>query len=246
MVGPSAVAVLDLWEAAERLSPVERSLVLAAAGGPVVGDDELARLPLGRRDARLLRLRTATAGRELEATAACPACAERAEFSVDVDALLARGPGQLPPAPVEEGGYVVVWRPPDSRDMAAAAETGNAAAAERLLLARCVESAHGPEGEVEGPALPAPVRQALAQAMADADPLAEVLVDLACPACETAFVADLDLGAFVWADLSAQACRLMREVDVLARVYGWTEAEALALGEGRRSAYLELASEGGR
>ena len=82
--------------------------------------------------------------------------------------------------------------------------------------------------------------------MTVADPLAEVLVDLVCPACEKRFVADLDLGAFVWADLSAQARRLIREVDVLARTYGWTEPEVLALGEGRRAVYLELAGEGGR
>jgi hypothetical protein len=240
MGGPSAVTVLDLWEAAERLPPVERSLALAAAAGPPAGADELARLPLGRRDARLLRLRPAG---ELEATAACPACGEQAEFSVDLEALQARAAGAGSPSPLETGGFAVRWRPPDSRDVAAAA-AGDAAAAERVLLARCVESARGPGGEVEGPELPPPVRAALARAMADADPLAEVLVDLECPACETAFVADLDLGAFVWAELSAQARRLLREVDVLARAYGWTEAEALALGEGRRAAYLELASEG--
>ena len=247
MAGLSAVAALDLWEAAERLPAVERSLVLAAAAGPPAGADELARLPLGRRDALLLRLRDAPAGHALEATAACPACGEHAEFSVDVDALLSRERQSQPPAPVEEGGFVVVWRAPDSRDVAAAAEAaaGDAAAAERVLLARCVESARGPYGEVEGPELPAAVRAALARAMAEADPLAEVLVDLVCPACETPFVADLDIGAFVWAALSARACRLMREVDVLARAYGWTEAEALALGDGRRAAYLELAREGG-
>ena len=58
-----AVAVLDLWEAAERLPPVERALALAAAAGPPAEAGELARLPLGRRDARLLRLRTGVAAR---------------------------------------------------------------------------------------------------------------------------------------------------------------------------------------
>jgi hypothetical protein len=32
-------------------------------------------------------------------------------------------------------------------------------------------------------------------------------------------------------------------VHVLARAYGWTESEVLALGERRRAAYLELAEE---
>lgn len=239
MGGPSARAVLDLWETAEGLPPVERALALAEAAGPSAAADELSRLPLGQRDARLLRLRPEGA---LEATAGCPACGEPAEFSVDVDALL-RDAEPRPVRPLELDGWVVSWRPPDSLDVAAASSAGDRSAAERVLLARCVESASGPGGEQE---LPSHLREALGREMAAADPLAEVLVDLACPVCATSFVADLDLGAFVWAELSARARRLMREVDVLARAYGWSEAEALELPEARRAAYLELASEGGR
>jgi len=112
-----------------------------------------------------------------------------------------------------------------------------------VLLDRCVTAASGPEGVLDASALPAEVREALARAMAESDPLAEVLVAVSCPACETAFAADLDLGAFVWAELHAQAQRLLREVDVLARAYGWTESEVLALDDRRRAAYLELARE---
>ena len=81
--------------------------------------------------------------------------------------------------------------------------------------------------------------------MSEADPLAEVLVDVVCPGCETEFVADLDVGAFVWAEVHARARRLLHEVDVLARAYGWTEAEVLALGDQRREEYLTLAVDGG-
>ena len=110
MAGLSAVATLDLWEAAERLPPVERSLMLAAAAGPPAAAEELALLPLGCRDARLLGLGPAPA---LEATAACPACGEQTEFSLDVGELLAREP--QPPEPFEVDGVAVVWRPPDSK-----------------------------------------------------------------------------------------------------------------------------------
>jgi hypothetical protein len=236
----SVAATLDLWQAAEGLAPVERALVLAAAGGEET--DGLSGLPLGRRDARLLALHEVLAGPLLEATATCPACGEQAEFAVDVEALLAAEP--VPPAPLEASGYSVEWRSPDSRDFAAAAAAEDAAAAERVLLARCVTAARGPDGEVAGPALPAEVREALSGAIVAADPLAEVLADVACPACEATFVADLDLGGFVWAELRAQSQRLMREVDILARAYGWTEAEVLALPERRRTGYLELAREG--
>jgi hypothetical protein len=240
----SPAATLDLWAEAERRGPVERTLVLAAAGGEDgAGPGELARLPLGRRDGRLLSLHSALGGRTLEATAACPACGEQAEFAVAADALVERAGESVPPAPVEVGGFVVSWRPPDSADLVAAGEAGDAAAAERILLSRCVLAAAAPDGEVDRTELPLGVRAALAQAMAEADPLAEVLVDVVCPACGSAFVADLDLGGFVWAELRAHAHRLLRDVAVLARAYGWTEPDVLALDDVRRAAYLELARE---
>jgi hypothetical protein len=221
----SAAAVLDLWQEAEGRDAVERSLALATPSGRPL--DELAALPIGRRDALLLELH---GGPELQATATCPACAEQAEFAVDTQALLARGAEAAEPAPVDS----VAWRSPDSRDVAAAAAADDPEAAERVLMERCVGLA---ELEPE-------TRAAVAVAMSDADPLAEVLVDVSCPACGEAFVADLDVGAFVWAELRARARRLLLEVDVLARAYGWTEKEVLALGDRRRAAYLELAEPG--
>jgi hypothetical protein len=240
----SAAATLDLCEAARELGSVERALVLAAAAEPA-GAGEVARLPLGRRDERILGLHAALGGPRLEATAACPSCGEQAEFSVDTGELLERHADAARPAAVEADGFVVHWRPPDSSDVSAAAETGDAAAAESVLLARCATSATGRGGAVEATALPAHVRAEVSRAMSEADPLAEVLVDVACPACETEFVADLDVGAFVWAEVHARARRLLHEVDVLARAYGWTEAEVLALGDRRREEYLALAADGG-
>jgi hypothetical protein len=236
----SAAATLELWQEAERRDVLERTLVLAgAAGGGRATPDELARMPLGRRDQRVLALHSALGGGALEATARCPDCGEPAEFIVDPEALSARARDATPPAAIEDGEHVVLWRSPDSRDVAAAAAAGDAAGAERVLLKRCVTSS----GELDPAELPANARAALASAMADADPLAEVLLGVSCPACGAAFVADVDVGAFVWAELQAAARRLLREVDVLARAYGWTEAEVLALDDRRRAAYLELARE---
>jgi len=240
----SAAATLDLWEAARELGSVERALVLAAAAEPAAAG-EIDRLPLGRRDERILGLHAALAGPRLEATAACPACGEQAEFSVDTGELLERDADVERPASVEVDGFVVHWRPPDSSDVLAAAATSDAAAAESVLLARCVRPATRRGLAVEATALPVHVRAEVSRAMSEADPLAEVLVDVVCPGCETEFVADLDVGAFVWAEVHARARRLLHEVDVLARAYGWTEAEVLALGDQRREEYLTLAVDGG-
>src|SRR5215203_1554262 len=166
-----AAARLDLWQAAEQGDSFERPLLLAAAADvEAASADELARLPLGRRDARLLELHRALGGAALEATSRCPDCGEPAEFVVDPEALLARAADAAPPADLDAAGVVVVWRSPDSRDVAAAAAAGDAAAAERVLLGRCVTAATGSDGDLDVTTLPPAVREALARAMADADP----------------------------------------------------------------------------
>jgi hypothetical protein len=48
----------------------------------------------------------------------------------------------------------------------------------------------------------------------------------------------------VWAEVDVRARRLLADVATLARTYGWTEPEVLALSEARRAAYLRLATEG--
>ncbi len=243
MAGRSPSFTLDLWERAQHLTPIERAVALAAAAEPAAPREDVAVLPLGRRDARLLRLRGASARPTLDATATCPSCGESIEFAPEAAQLLSGQAGR-PPEPVRAAGFVVRWRPPTSADMAAAAAAGDPEAARATLLERCVLAASGPDGAVSVHELPPAVHAALDDAMAAADPLAEVLIDLACPACAAAFVADLDVAGFVWSELEAGVRRLLGDVDALARAYGWTEPEVLALSDERRAAYLRLARAG--
>ncbi len=71
-----------------------------------------------------------------------------------------------------------------------------------------------------------------------------MLVTLACPGCGAGFVADLDVAAFIWAEFDLAAKRVLGDVDALARAYGWTEPDVLALGDTRRAAYLRLVRAG--
>jgi hypothetical protein len=241
MTGLNAAATLDLWERARRLDPVWRAVELAAASEPAVPVEEAAELPLGRRDARLLRVRGAAMGSAFDATAVCHACGERVEFVCDVEQLLEAEPQAMAPVPLEIAGFVVHWRPPASRDVDAAARARSLDVARELLLERCVKRATGPDGEVPARELPAVVFAALEDAIVAADPLAEVLIDLVCPGCAEPFVADLDIASFVWTEFDLRARHVLGDVDALARTYGWTESEVLALGEDRRATYLRLA-----
>ena len=246
--------LLELWEHSLGLDPAARALRLAAAVDPPRTPGELAGMPLGARDARLLELRAGLAGRQLAATARCPRCDEEVEFEVDAAALAALGPAGADAGEAERAlnvdGTRITWRCPTSADLAAVALLGDPVAAEAELLSRCVLAVEqdgpggpGPADDPRGPAalLDASARAALCSAMDEADPLAELLVTLDCPGCGEVFAAELDAAEAAWSELNAAATRLLWEVDALARAYGWTEADVLALSPHRRRTYLQMA-----
>ena len=236
----SAAGVLAVWDAGRDRHPVDRALLLLAAAQPGEPWERLAALPLPERDARLLELRMAALGPTLAVRAACPACAEPLEFSLEVPALLAAG-GAPPPLDASGGGVTVRFRLPDSRDLAAAARARDVDGARRLLAARCVvEAAAANGGAVDPDDLPDAAVDALSARMAEAAALADLVIALTCPACGAGWEPTLDPAEFVWAEVAARARRTLREVDVLARAYHWSEADILAMPPGRRRAYLEL------
>ncbi len=219
------------------MGPIERALTLAEAGGADV--DALRSRPYGRINAGVLSLRESLLGSDLAATASCPGCGIRVEFTVSATGLLGLEPKAGSPT-VEAGEYIVEWRTPTPDDLlqaAAASEPG------RVLQRRCLTVAAS-GAPTDPTVMPADLLDRVEKAMSAADPLAEVIIALVCPECGMSFESDLDLGSFVWAEVEAQAKRLLHEVDTLARVYGWTEPEVLALSEGRRSAYVRLALDG--
>ncbi|PAP78671.1 hypothetical protein BSZ37_06010 [Rubrivirga marina] len=210
-----------------------RALLLLGAAHPDEPPGALAALPVGRRDARLLRLRERTLGPALEIETRCPACDERLELTVPGADLRAASPAAAPePLRLDHNGTTVTFRLPTSRDLLDATDADG-------LLRRCVLEAHDSNGEPVAD-LGHEVRAALAQAMAEADPLAEVDLAMTCVACGHEWSDVLDVASFVWAEFEAWAPRLLRDVHRLASAYGWAERDVLAMSAWRRGQYLQL------
>jgi hypothetical protein len=234
--------LLDAWELGQGQGPTVRALALLAAASPQTAWEELGALPLGERDRRLLELREGTLGRAIESVARCPGCGEPLELTLDTRDLLA-GPAVV--ETVEESelirdGLALRFRLPNSFDLLAAERCAGVEEARRLLAERCVVEARRESMPVPAADLAEEDVAALAAALAEADPGAELLLELRCPACERGWWELLDVAAFVWAEVEVQARRLLREVHVLARAYGWREADVLALTPRRRRLYLEM------
>ena len=230
----SATELLGVWERGGRQPPVRRALALLAAACPESTPDALARLSIGQRDARLVTLRGLTFGREFTGLADCPACGEKVELAFRA-ADLVPDPAPEPPAELElqVDGRGLRFRVPSSADLLEVGEVDDAAVGRARLLDRCLLAWRDH--------LPEPVIEAVMAAMNRADPLADIQLALACPACGHAWRAGFDIVGYFWREIHAWVCGLLREVHALASAYGWSEADILALSPERRRIYLEMA-----
>jgi hypothetical protein len=229
----STPELVRAWESGAARTPAERALLLLAHACPEESWEELAALPIGRRDARLLTLREWTLGPALNCVARCPSCAEPVElnFSVaDVRDDTVAVPGELS---LEAHGYTVAFRLPSSTDLSVVDDR-------RALLARCLSGAEYRGRKRSLKRLPAKVLDAVVRRMAEADPQADVHTTLTCPACDHDWRATFDIVTFFLAELEVWVYRVLRDVHRLASAYGWREADILALSPRRRQFYLEL------
>lgn len=243
----SADQIIRIWELAQYQHPLDRALLCLACGCPDRSMTELAALPIGQRDAALLTLRELTFGSQLESQAACPHCREQLEFSLNVSDIRviepdAREIGPLPPEHhLQTAGLDLTFRLPNSLDLAAIA-TVPLSEARFQLAQRCLIAAERSGQPVADHPIPEGAIAALSQHLATADPQAEIQLDLHCPACHHDWQVIFDIVAFLWSEIQGQAQRLLQEVHLLARAYGWREADILSLSAARRHYYLELVS----
>jgi hypothetical protein len=110
----------------------------------------------------------------------------------------------------------------------------------RHLLDRCVLSCTQRDRAVEVGAWPDAIVDALSNRIESLDPGANVSFALQCPGCGAQWLAPLDCGQLVWQKVQAAAERLLLDIDALARAYGWTEPDVLALSPVRRAAYVQM------
>ena len=239
---PSAAQLLELWEVGTGSGPVQRALLLLAAAWPERPLAGLAAEPIGWCDGQLLTLRRHLFGDPIEAVVDCPQCGTRLELSLRGSDFLVTGGSPAAPPVLERDGYCIQLRLPTTLDLLELPGGMTQEAARALLLARCIVEARSGATNVAAEALPPTVVEAAVQAIAAADPQAELWLALQCPECGHPWQALFDIASFLWRELEAWAQRTLYAIDRLARAYGWSEAEILALSARRRQTYLEMVS----
>lgn len=238
---PSDSELIAIWERAAHEHPVDRALTVLSACSDE-SPEELAALSIGSRDARLLEIYEAFFGCTLDAFAECPSCAEALEYRISTNDLTPSMAIEDELLGFDAGATSVRLRLPDSRDLRAIRGCTDLMAATQVLVERCVVDAVVDEMPASIATLPVEVIDGIASRLAAANPQAEMLIDLTCPACAHTWEVVFDIESFLWSKISATVRRLLQQVHTLASAYGWSEHSILALNQTRRQLYVEMAT----
>jgi uncharacterized protein (UPF0212 family) len=227
-------AILELWERTAGKLPVERNVVLAQAEGTIAESQKL-----GDVFDACLALRRGLFGGQFDLLGKCPQCEELVEVAFHA-ADLPEHVREAAVVEVRHDEYVVLARPLNSLDIAHALRYTSVAEATTALMRRSILLCRR-DGQTCPPGdLPAEVIDILEAKLDAADPIALPLVPLTCPHCGWSWRAAFSIGEVLQTEVGQLAVSVLAQVDALARSYGWTEAEVLALSPRRRQSYLGL------
>lgn len=235
-------AIVSAWSEASSLAPADRALTLVRHAG-TVGTEEMEAWSIGRRDAALLDLYSATFGPWIAATTTCPNCDERVEIGFDIDGIRAPYGDTSEEFELTVAGVAadrIVFRLPTVSDVARAAAQPDPRRMRRDLAERCVVTAEAQGRPCDPATIPDELLAELGEAMAAHDPQADVVLDLSCPGCRHEWPVRFDIADFVWREVTAEARHLLADVHTLAVAYGWSEREILLLPASRRRAYIDF------
>ena len=242
MPGLSGAQIIDIWDLGRQRNTIERSLVALALAYPEKSWDEMESLPIGQRDALLMRLYAATFGTVVQACHRCPACDEKVEVDLALTEFLASDVPPVEPLEFHYEGYDVSFRLPDSRDLTGILNMESEADARRFLASECIREIRENDSVVERYLLDDSFVMTLSSQIAESDALAEIEIELKCPDCDHLWNSSFDIGSFFWSRIESGARRLMSDVALLASRFGWSEQAILEMSPHRRETYLNLSS----
>ncbi|MBL4789036.1 MAG: hypothetical protein JKY60_08275 [Kordiimonadaceae bacterium] len=242
--------LMALMEAGAGRSDIDRAQLMLAWRYPERDWQDIAELPVGKRDAQLLFLRQELFGDKSKLRCRCPQCEAMFEFYVDIPEILSADCAPKSRATeigVETGGYHFRLRALDGRDLASLPNHLSNEDAVRFLAVRVILSVQDADGQpVENPAagdISEEWIKVLSSALGDADPLSVVAFGVKCADCNNTWRAFFDAGHLLWGELEAENRAALEEIHLLAKNYGWREADIVAIPQQRRRFYAGKLSE---
>ncbi|MDH3657585.1 MAG: hypothetical protein OEM77_05560 [Nitrosopumilus sp.] len=209
--------------------------------------DELFKtLTIGDRICLLLNLRKITFGNSLSCIMTCDSCKEKASFELDIDSLLNLGTKQIKTENylIHTKNFSLKIRPLtvlDQESILSYSDKRNFKEKPTDQLIRsCIVSS---KPNLSDSSLPQEIIDAVNPKLNEIDPMADIILDLKCPACDHSLQTPFEIENFVLREIYSQISSLEKEIHWLAFNYNWSEKNILNLPIQKRHRYIELINE---
>lgn len=241
-----ARVLLASWDEASAWPQAARGAVLVAfdRAAPV---DAVLDLPVAVCAAQAVVAYSETFGAHADCYDTCDDCGKTICIMVDLTELAAAAGPTPEPASGVPSTPVSLSRGPgcdhafSTQDLLTAGESADPARALRRHTVRDTTGNPLPDDELE--ALTADDLQIVDDAADRLAGVAASVLRMTCPHCGQDRRTPVDAGDLLWEAVALRARRLLLQVATLARAFGWTQDDVLALSTIRRRVYLELAQE---
>jgi hypothetical protein len=235
----SSQDVFRIVEWGEDKHSLDRAIVLLQASSPELQRAELLRLPLGRRDALLLQLRSSTFGDQFDFFVRCPKCSTSFEFAMDLARVLVKPPDAGKGGTVEKDDIKLRYRLPNSTDIASVLGMPDSQFARQAMLGRCIIATRKDQ-PIPLSEVPEELIQEALGRIEKQDPQSDITFKNKCSECKTVWTSTFDVLEYFWTELNAFSLRLQDDVHRMAQAYGWTEDIIIAMPADRRKRYVDL------
>lgn len=236
--------LLELWDTTSGKSMLEKSLRLLSKVYSTDNIDQVARLSIGERDARLLEVRECLFGKTLRNKAYCQKCSETIEWESDSSTLhlqdfrenLCRKKLEL-----VQDDYYIKFRLLNSADLSNLTSIDYLTEdSYKKAISKCILSATKDNQEYDIKNLPESVWEALNDRMSEEDPQADIRMQFVCPNCNHSWEMNFDIGSYLWSEINVWAKKILEEVYLLAGFFRWSEKDILNMSSNRRRLYIDM------
>lgn len=232
--------LLAAWERGIDRPLIEKNLHFLTVVYPEMSPSELWSMPIGDRDARLLNLRERLFGSTLRNAGVCPECNLKIEWEVALN-ILKLQPIQtdnlFQPILVKFNGGQVTFRRLNSLDLLDLSTYSDREKGINTLIRKCIIQS---DIDISTEQIPKNLKDSIIQKMEEADPQADIRMEVSCPDCFHQWSMTFDILEYLWVEINDWARRMIRDIGLLARYFGWSEKEILELSGFRRQLYLNM------
>jgi hypothetical protein len=235
--------LLTVWERGLNQTLIQKTLTLLHHACPEMDQEDLAKLSVGQRDARLLKIRAWMFGPIFKNIADCPKCSELVEWETQMNdlQLIAEKNTEFPKEyDMEMADYKLRFRLPDTNDILKVITKKRNDPDPDLLLFTCILAATYKGRKIKTEKLPEKIISELSGRIEELDPMADIQMSLVCPNCSNAWQARFDIISYLWAEIDSWARRMFQDIYTLASAFGWSEKDILEMNPKRRSIYVEM------